>query len=157
MQLIKNNHLGLTFVLLLRLLKRLPGGLRGTARADRCAATCLVTNVGEPLAKTPLPEEDGRLMVGGMRLEGIDPLPPLRPLTAAAFTLFRYMGRQCITLHYDSRPLTREQAQDLLDSYAPGARNGARAHVHRACHNGGVVPAMHFQPASFPAASKHAS
>jgi hypothetical protein len=140
MQLIKDNQLGLTFVLSLRLFKRLPGGLKNTARADRCASTCLITNVGDVFAKTPVPDRDGRLVAGDLVLEGYECLAPLRPLTAAAFTLFRYCGRQCISLHYDPRVLTAEQAQDLLDKYAARGRETA-ASVPREAVYASTTPA----------------
>ena len=123
MQIIKRNQLGLTLVLSFRLQKKLPGGLRSTVRPDKISATCIATNLGEVLAKTPVPTMNGRLVAGNLTLESFECLPPLRPHTAAAFTLFRYAGRQCVSLHYDPRVLTAEEAQDLLDAYAARVRD----------------------------------
>lgn len=122
MQIIKHNQLGLTLVLSFRLNKKLPGGLKGTVRTDRVSATCLATNLGDVLAKTPVPEQNGRLVAGNLVLESFECLAPLRPHTVAAFALFRYGRRQCLTLHYEPRVLTPDQAQDLLDMYADRVR-----------------------------------
>jgi hypothetical protein len=79
MQLIKRLHLGLTFVLSLRALRAVPGALARMTRADRCKATCVFTNLGAPLARVPLPRNNGRIAAGDVILESIDALAPLRP------------------------------------------------------------------------------
>lgn len=129
MQIIKRNQLGLTLVLSFRLNKMLPGGLSGTVRTDRVSATCLATNLGEVLAKTPVPERNGKLVAGNLVLDGFECLAPLRPHTAAAFALFRYAGRQCISLHYEPRALSAEQARDLLEMYAARVRDTVSPHL----------------------------
>jgi hypothetical protein len=129
MERIKRLRLGLTFVWSVTAVRALPGGLARMAAADQCSATCVLTNLGRPLASTPLPRQQGRIAVGGAVLEGIDMLAPLRPYTCAAFAVYRYAGRLCICLHYDPRPLKAAQAEDLLETFARQVRTslGAKA------------------------------
>jgi len=117
MQLIKQFQLGLTFVFSLRVFRALPGGLARATKADRPAVTCVLTNVGTALARVPLPRREGRIVAGNVVLEGMDCLAPIRPYTSAAFTLFKYAHKLNVTLHYDPRPLSPGQAEDLLDTF----------------------------------------
>ncbi len=117
MSLIKRLQLGLTFLLSLRACQWLPGGLNRMTRADRCAATAVLTNLGAVLDQCPLPYEGGRLVVGDAVLHGVDALAPLRPLTCAALAVVVYAGQPHITLHYDSRVLTAMDAGDLIDDF----------------------------------------
>ena len=54
MKLIKRYELGLTFVLSLRFLSKIPGGLRNATSASKCQASCLLTNLGIMLHRLPL-------------------------------------------------------------------------------------------------------
>jgi len=126
MQLIKRLQLGLTFVFSLRAFHAVPGGLARMTKADRCTATCVLTNLGAPLAKVPLPREEGRLVAGNVVLETLDVLPPFRPRTQAAFAVFRYARRLRITMHYDPRSLAADQAEDLLATFVQHGHESAR-------------------------------
>ena len=123
MQRIKRFRLGLTFVLSLRLLKFLPGGIRRTVEADRCQSTCVFTNLGPLLTDTPLVQSDGRVVAGDLVLDGMDIFPPLRPHTCAAFCIFTYAGRLNVTLNYDARPLSKADAAALLETYMQRIRS----------------------------------
>ena len=126
-QLIKRRRLGLTFVLTLRALQALPGGLARATRADRCTATCVLTNLGAPLAGVQLPRRQERIVSGNMVLEGIDSLAPIRPYTCASFALTGYARKLFVTLNYDPRPLSADQARDLLASFMRYGRESARS------------------------------
>jgi hypothetical protein len=117
MRVIQAHHLDLVFLAMLNAYRRIPGGLRSIANVDRCGATCLLTNLGEPLARVALPKENGKLLVGNMRLEGFDLLAPLRPKTNAAFSVFRYAGKMCLTLNFDPRVLTNQSARGLMNRF----------------------------------------
>ncbi len=118
MQLIKDNELGLTFILSLWLARRLPGGLAGQSDRYRCTATCLFTNLGNLFARTPVPrDEQKKLVVGGLVLESLDLIAPIRPFTGAAFTPFHYAKCLGTTLHYDPRMFSADQAAELLRDY----------------------------------------
>jgi len=127
MNVIKRNQLGLTFVLSLRLLSRLPGGLRNATSASRCQASCLLTNLGIMLHRLPMAKSDGKLIVGGAKLERVDNVAPFRPFQSVAITLSIYAGRQNINIHYDSRVLTPALADDLLETYTKHLRQSLGA------------------------------
>lgn len=117
MQLIKSHKLGYTFVFSLHATRFLPGGLRRSARADRCNASVVFTNLGRILARSPLPRQNGELICGDVRLENIEILAPMTRFTDVAFTATWYANRLSICLHYDPRPLTAEDAQALLNLF----------------------------------------
>jgi hypothetical protein len=114
MQLIKSHQLGFTFVFSLHVNRWTPGGLRRAARSSRCHASAVFTNLGRTLSRSPLPREDGDLICGDVRLENVEILAPLTPFTCAAFAAGWYGERLSITLHYDPRPLTADDARELL-------------------------------------------
>lgn len=115
MQLIKNKRLGFTFVFSLHANRWLPGGLRKAASGDKCSSTAIFSNLGRVLARTPLPQsKEENLICGDVELLRTDALAPLTPFTCAAFCASWYAKRLAIALHYDPRPLSREDADELL-------------------------------------------
>lgn len=123
MNLIKRNQLGLTFILSLRLLRRIPGGLGSATSARKCSASALVTNLGEVLADSPLPRREGRIVAGDVVLESVEVGAPNRPYQCAAFLFWTYAGRLAVCLQYDSRVLDAGLAEDLLDTYVDCVRS----------------------------------
>jgi len=123
MGLIKRLRLGLTFVFSLQLLQWLPGGLRRATGKDDCRATCVLSNLMEPLRELPLPRDSGRLVVGDLILEGLDVVPPLRPQTNVSIVAFQYAGQSHFTMAYDPRVLCRDNATEILDRYISALRN----------------------------------
>ena len=117
MRLIIRRQLGLTLHLSLLAFRWLPGGLQRQIRADRCTASCVFTNLGTAMGRTPLSRQNGQIVAGNVTLAGMDLLAPIRPLTAAAMAVFTYARRACFTLHYDGRVMMPDQAADLLDTY----------------------------------------
>jgi NRPS condensation-like uncharacterized protein len=117
MQLIKRLELGWTFVQSLGVCRRLPGGLERMCRTDRCMSTVVLSNLGTLFACCQQADERGLVRAADVVLREMDLLPPLRPLTCAAFTAWSYAGRLCFTLHYDPRVLTAGQAAELIDGF----------------------------------------
>jgi len=118
MQLIKDNELGLTYILSLWLARRMPGGLAGQSDRYRCTATCLFTNLGNLFARTAVPrDEQKKAVVGGLVLESLDLIAPIRPFTGAAFTPFHYARCLGTTIHYDPRMFSADRAAELLRDY----------------------------------------
>jgi NRPS condensation-like uncharacterized protein len=127
MQQIKTNELGLTFLLSLWLCRPLPGGY--SKRSDRfeCTATCVFTNLGNLFSRISVPRDDqSRLVVGGLVLESIDSIAPIRPFTGAAFAPFKYAKCLGTTMQFDPRMLSTGQARELLDDYASRVEATAR-------------------------------
>ncbi len=122
MELIKRNQLGLTFVFSLRLVRWLPGGLRKSARQNKCTVSCFLSNFGRVLARSPLPKCDDRLVVGDTQLESLQVLAPLRPYNCAPFVVHQYAGRLELDMRYDSDVLTPVQARRLMEMYVEQSR-----------------------------------
>ena len=117
MDLIKRLQLGFTFIFSTAICRRLPGGLEKRVRADKCTISCIFTNLGNPLAHVPLPRRNRCIVAGNVTLEDIDSVAPVRPYSCVTVAVGLYAHKLSITLHYDPRPLSQEQAADLLDAY----------------------------------------
>ena len=99
MAVIKRCRLGITLhhaVRIARFLGRLPR----LVPKDRCLSTCVLSNLGEPRLIEPA---NASAALGDHRLEiaALDFLPPIRPLTSAAFGITTVDGSMTIDLHYD--------------------------------------------------------
>jgi hypothetical protein len=117
MELIKNLRLGWTFVDSLRILRTVPMLREKIRRREKCRSTCVMTNLGRWPFGHRLPRRNGHVVLGDAVLERIDCMAPLRPFTNATFNILNYAGRVSVTLHYDARVLTDDEACDLLAVY----------------------------------------
>ena len=118
---IKEKRLGLIFPLSLRLACALPGAIprmRRAAKKATCHGTAVLSNLGQPMLAEHLPRSDEKLVAGGMTLERIEFLPPIRPYTLAAFGAITYANQLHLTLHFDSRGLSTADAEELLNHFA---------------------------------------
>ena len=93
MNLSKQWRLGLTLILFLRLFRLLPGGMARLLPDDRCLATAVLSNLGDLSQVLTLPQRDGLMVAGPAVIEEIDILPPIRPWTAASFSVGSYAGQ----------------------------------------------------------------
>ncbi|MGD9912588.1 MAG: hypothetical protein AB7S80_00795 [Rhizobiaceae bacterium] len=96
---------------------RFDDGLRLICTPTRCFSTAVLSNLVRPFAGSPLLGPDGRLRAGNMVLESCALLPPLRPLTHAAFGILTYGDEARVALHYDPQALTGEDAARLLEMF----------------------------------------
>lgn len=117
MDLIKRLRLGFTFIFSTAICRRFLGGLEKKVRADKCTVSCIFTNIGTPLAHVPLPRSDECIVAGNVTLEDVDFVAPLRPYSCVTIVVALYARKLGVTLHYDPRPLTEQQAIDLLETY----------------------------------------
>ena len=117
MSMVKRLRLGQAFVVGMGLVEKLPHRLLHAIAPNRCWASGVLSNLGVVMGDAALPTRDGRLDLDGVVLEEIEALPPLRAATHAAFVVFTYAGRLCLTLHYDARAIEPSQAGDLGDGY----------------------------------------
>ena len=125
MQAVKDLRIGMFLVNSMRVLKFVTGSVRAMVRDDRCAATCVLSNMGAPFAHAQTAKRDGRILLGEAVLEDVEMIAPLRPYTCANLCVFEYAGRLWFTLHYDPRPLTEAQAEDLLQTFLRYVRAGS--------------------------------
>ncbi len=114
MEMVKRFRLGYTFVLLLKLFRYTPGGLSWIARSEGLLSSVFFANLGRLFARSPLPKSEGRLISGNLTLERIEIVSPLRPKNCVSVAASFYAGRLGLTLHYDSRVLSEEQAGNLF-------------------------------------------
>ncbi len=69
------------------------------------------------MAHVPLPRQDDCIVAGNVTLEDADFIAPLRPYSCVTVVVALYARKLSVTLHYDPRPLSYEQATDLLETY----------------------------------------
>ena len=113
----KRWRLGLTFVFLANIGQWLQGGNGEKYRSDGHNTSSTLTNLGEPFARLPVSDCDGRVVAGNVTLEDIDFAAPVYPYGCVTVGVISYARRLGLTLHYDPRPLSEGQAADLLDTY----------------------------------------
>ncbi len=111
---IKQNRMGYVMLDILRILERIPFGMRA-ATSSTCKATSVVSNLGQ--FSSPLfPMETWRL--GEATLTEVDALVPIRPGTAAALGIVTHHEHLHVTLHYDPQQVSASDAATLLDSFS---------------------------------------
>jgi hypothetical protein len=115
--LIRTARLGLAFMRMLRLAQVIPGLLELCIKREKCQATCSMSNLGRIFNLLRVPRVDGRIVLGDAVLESIEPIALTRQSIAGVFAIIDYAHRLSITLHYDPRVLTKNQADDLLSTY----------------------------------------
>jgi hypothetical protein len=111
---IKRFRLALAFVRGTAIVGRIPGGLRVLTRANRCDATCVLSNIGRVLNKTLLPNNNGVLRAGDLKLESVEFATPVRPHTSVGVSCTIYAGRLRLVLNYDRHVLSSTAAEALL-------------------------------------------
>ena len=117
LRLCKKWRIALTTVRFMQIFRRFRNGLKRLIPKHRCLGTAVLSNFGDPARHITLPRQNGRILVGGLTLEGIEPVPPVRPFTRASFGAVFYAGRLTLALHYDPRCFSPQEGRDLLDRY----------------------------------------
>jgi hypothetical protein len=116
---IKDNYMGMALIRVAGWFGRFRGGMRHLAQPRfyrHTYSTAVLSNLGQPLKGAALPvDADEHVYHGDLQLERLELLPPLRPGTHLAVGVVTYAGRLILTLHYDYRRLTREQAEEIRD------------------------------------------
>ena len=114
MKFLKRFRLSISFIRATALFGAIPGGMEFLARADRCYATSVLSNMGRLFHFAKLPRTEGKLVAGDLVLEGAESAPPVRPFTATAWTCLSYNGRLTIVMNYDREYFTAADAQRHL-------------------------------------------
>lgn len=117
MRVVKRLRLTVTMLRIIGAVRFFTGSLRRLQPVDRCLATCVLSNLGRAFHKSALQTESGRLQIGEVRLEQIEPLPPVRPWTGAGFGVVSYAGQMTISLLYDKQLLGPSGGEQLLDRF----------------------------------------
>ena len=116
MKKVKRLQLSFLFIAAQALLSRLPRLRQRVIRKDKCVSSCVFSNIGVLFKQCSLPQRDGKLLFGDTTLDHVDFVAPLRPLTTAAFCISTYAKRLSINLHFDPRAISKQQAEELLQT-----------------------------------------
>ena len=116
--LVEKWRFGYAFWMILWLRKWWPGGIRGYARRRVVRMTLVMSYIGKVFAKTPLRKAGLHVGVRGAVLEEITGIAPTRPGTAACLDAAIIFGKLNAHLNFDSRVISRAQAEALMDEFA---------------------------------------
>jgi len=98
----------------------IPGAIELMLKAPWRQSTIVLTNLGRPFATSHLRDAGnsaGKLSAGGLTLESLDTIPPLRRGTAIALSVNGYGGCMSLSLHHDERFVSAAAAARVLDAY----------------------------------------
>ncbi len=113
----KRSRKFLVFLPVLKLLGMFPGRLSARMQRTHCLASAVLSNLGVHWAGSPLLGLDRKMVSGGLLLESIAAVGPLRPLTHAAFVALNYGGKLSITISHDPRWMDTADGRELLESF----------------------------------------
>lgn len=113
MQLIKENELGLIFVLSLAAAGIVPGGIRRLTRGQESIATAVFSNLMRPLETWRLPRRDDRIAAGNLIVESLDVYAPLRRNMLLACVALTYADQLRWCLRFDHERLTDEEIESF--------------------------------------------
>ena len=115
MGVIRRWGLSSVFLSIIRLLRWVPGVLRWYGQESQGWATSYITNLGAILEGLRLErDEDGRWIVGQLRLESSHLLPPLRRYLPAVLAIHRYRQQLRFSLHFEHSDWGRPRAETIM-------------------------------------------
>ena len=123
---VKWARLGLTFIRAIQVTHYFLGKLQLLLAADKCQATCVLSNLGDPWRKSPLMNSAGRFVAGDVTLRQVEILPPIRPQTSLSAGAMSISSRLTVTFHCDRYVLTDEEAKELLGRYVGRLRQSTK-------------------------------
>lgn len=106
----------LAFIPALKLLGKFPGRLNAHMQRTNCLASAAMSNLGVLCAGNPLLGRDRRMVSGGLILESVEVVLPLRPLTHLAVVALNYGGKLSLTISHDSQWIDAADGRELLES-----------------------------------------
>ena len=114
MRWVKQKDQRFVFLLLMRVLRYIPGALQLALRSPICRATSVLSNLGRVLNDAPTRrDEKGRIVVGGATLEQVEAEAPIRRRTSFSVVGLTYAGELNLCVHYDSRLIGLDQAREF--------------------------------------------
>lgn len=118
MDLVKKHKLGYAFLVMLRLCRLWPGGIRRYARRRAVQSSAMLSNLGQLFPRSPLHNAERRLEVPGAELIDVTMVGPCRPGMCASMEVALYGGVLMADMHYDNRVLTAPQAESLMQTFS---------------------------------------
>lgn len=94
--------------------------LKFLLRRNRCNATTILSNVGDPSRRftASFPRDKGRVIAGNLRLEEISGVPPMRLKTHATLAIFSYRRNLTLCVRCDPYRFTPEDGNAFISMYA---------------------------------------
>ena len=126
-QIIRDWDLGKLFLIFVRAMAVIPSLLKRSANNQKCRGTAVFANLAEPFGRLGLPTDGEKLVVGNLKLFEFDFVGPIRRLMPINFSLQKFLGRYRVSLHFDSRLMTQDQAEELLNAYLERLASFAKA------------------------------
>ena len=106
-----------SFAIALRLMSTVPSFFRWRVKRRSIGATTLLTNLGNPFRNLKLPRHEGSHTAGNMKLVDVELIPPVDDLLPAVFLFSTHEGVPAITINYDQRVISAQQAERLMEIY----------------------------------------
>lgn len=118
---IKSHRMGHALIGVAAALSRVRGGLKAlmTRRWPwATAASAVISNLGAPFASAKLPtDSQGRLVAGGLTLDWVEFLPPIRPGMSLAIGVLTYGGATAFAAHYDASQLAAQDVSAITSAF----------------------------------------
>lgn len=104
----------------LRLGYTIPKLVAASFRGNRCMATCVLSNVGDPSRRltATLPRQDGKLVAGNVTVENMYGISPLRRGTRLAIGVQSYNRRLTLSMRTDPYRFDLKDTQRMMDAFA---------------------------------------
>ncbi len=116
---IKNGNLQTSFINGLTSAMAVPWFLPWLMRRNRCLATSILSNAGDPSRRFTcrLPKRKGKVSCDEFTLEGITGVPPLRRVTRCTLSSSIYGRQLTFSMRCDPHVFTQPESQKLLDLF----------------------------------------
>ena len=124
-RILKAHHMGIAMVRVVGWLGR-RGSLAKFLAAPIVPATAVLTNLGRPYLNSELNDVTGRVAAGGLVLEHVEILPPLRRGCRVAFSVNTYGEALGVSMRYDALHMSAGEAQRLLAQFCQRLQSSAR-------------------------------
>lgn len=114
---IRTENASLYFIRSLNIANWIPFGIGQVSQANRCFATLVISNLGDPTRFFEYPFErcSGKLKTGKLVLDAIRATPPLRPLTRLGIVVTEYANELRLGTQFDSSVIATSQSAKFLD------------------------------------------
>ncbi len=107
--------LSLAMLNAIRLLGRFKNALKIYFKPGKCQSSTVFSNMGVVFKSTGLPmDQQGHVISGNVKLIDITMMGPIRELTPLNFMAYSYAGQLKVSLYFDGRLFTKQEADQML-------------------------------------------
>ena len=113
------NRDGIVCLKLFRVLRKLPGAMRGFLSLKSCLSTLVLANIGDVRRRFTgrFPLRKGKWIAGNVVIEQLHGVAPVRPNTRAAMSIGEYAGELSVSLRTDSLAMNAADSERFLAVY----------------------------------------